>query len=76
MDNEKYPPLSEFDVIGDIGLRFAVKFECDLEIAPVRAQGELSASMPTRQKRTFQNGHARGRHRPVRSSFWMWVTAR
>ena len=35
MNNEKYPPLSELDVIRDIGLRLAVQFERDLKIAPV-----------------------------------------
>lgn len=35
MDDEKYPPLSELDVIGDIGLRFAVELERYFEIAPV-----------------------------------------
>lgn len=37
MNDEKYPPLSEFDVVGDIRLRFAVEFERDLEVAPGRA---------------------------------------
>ena len=36
MNDEKYPPLSEFDVIGDIGLRLAVEFKGYLEIAPIR----------------------------------------
>lgn len=37
MDDEKYPPLSKFDVIGDICLRFAIKFERYLQITPVYA---------------------------------------
>lgn len=36
MDDEKYPPLSEFDVIGDISLRFAIEFKRYLKIASVR----------------------------------------
>jgi hypothetical protein len=46
MDDEKYPPLSEFDVIGDVRLRFAVEFERYLEIAPIRSCQRATQAQP------------------------------
>lgn len=42
-NEEEYPPLFQFDVVGNVRLRFAIQVESDVQITPV---GSISVVGP------------------------------
>jgi len=73
LNDEKYPPLFQLDVVRHVGFRLAVKIKCDLQFAPTC--DVRHAALRAKTYRTFQNVPLLMRRKPGLFSYAIWVTA-